>query len=283
MLERAISGAVFVAIVVGGLLYSQPSSIAIFLIIGLGCLWEFQKLLFDTTDPYFGLRRYSQLFVALILFLPIYINLGAIYIDDLTTQVMYNHAWWRPILACFLVCSGLMIATELFLKSATPFVNMALWIFGLVYCMVPVLLLSDLAGSFVDYEPYIALAPFLLIWTNDTMAYLTGRAVGHTPFFPRISPKKTWEGTIGGVIFTVALAAFIGPKLGGWSQQGWILAAVIVGIFGTLGDLVESMLKRSVGVKDSGSIMPGHGGFLDRFDSFIFAVPFLWVVSPWLR
>ncbi len=283
MLERTISGVVFVAVMVGGLLSGHLTGMIILLVLGLGCLWEFQKLLFDTTEPYFKVRRYSQLIVALFFFLAVNFQIDAKFFSDLNPEAAHaQDGWWRFLCACFLLGLCFMTITELFLKSTKPFVNLALWLFGLIYCMSPVLLLSHLAGNPTNYKPFIALAPFLLIWTNDTMAYLTGRALGRTPFFPRISPKKTWEGTIGGVVFTVALAALIGPKLGGWSQQGWIVAALIVGVFGTLGDLAESMLKRSVGVKDSGSIMPGHGGFLDRFDSFIFAMPLIWVFSPWL-
>jgi phosphatidate cytidylyltransferase len=117
-----------------------------------------------------------------------------------------------------------------------------------------------------------------LNWINDTFAYLTGSLIGKTPFFPRISPKKTWEGTLGGIFFTVIIAWGISYYLNVYTPNQWVAIAASVAIFGTLGDLIESMLKRSVGVKDSGNIMPGHGGFLDRFDSFVFLLPFVWIV-----
>jgi phosphatidate cytidylyltransferase len=281
MLERAISGAVFVGIVLGAIWYGPYTLWILMTIVALGCLWEFQKLLFDQNDAHLGLRRFLQIGLAALFCFVFFYHMASAHHTDSSYQFQYTN--WQGVwqIAVGLIWLGLTL--ELFLKHSNPFGQMAIWVFGLVYCLFPVLMYSQIAGGIADYLAIIALAPFLLIWTNDTMAYLTGRAIGRTPFFPRISPKKTWEGTIGGVAFTVILAAFIGPKLGGWSQSGWMLAATIVGIFGTLGDLVESMLKRSVGVKDSGNIMPGHGGFLDRFDSFIFAAPFLWVVAPYLK
>lgn len=121
----------------------------------------------------------------------------------------------------------------------------------------------------------IPLALILLIWTNDTMAYITGSFIGKTPF-SQISPKKTWEGTIGGVVFTVLSVVILSYAnwLPGLSLQDWIVLALLAAIIGTIGDLVESKLKRMANVKDSGNIMPGHGGALDRFDSLLAALPF---------
>ncbi len=105
-----------------------------------------------------------------------------------------------------------------------------------------------------------------------------GSQIGKTPFFPRISPKKTWEGTLGGMVCTFLVAGLFSYWMPVFTFSEWMALAAVVAVFGTVGDLVESMLKRSMGVKDSGSIMPGHGGFLDRFDSFIFVLPFAWLV-----
>jgi phosphatidate cytidylyltransferase len=114
----------------------------------------------------------------------------------------------------------------------------------------------------------------LLTWMNDTGAYLVGSNFGRRMLFPRISPKKTWEGTIGGVVITFITAASFCAFSGELRLFDWMVLAAFVSVFGTLGDLVESMLKRSVGVKDSGNLLPGHGGVLDRFDAFIFVLPF---------
>jgi phosphatidate cytidylyltransferase len=132
------------------------------------------------------------------------------------------------------------------------------------------------------YTPYIIIGSFILIWINDTFAYIVGKTMGRHKLFERISPKKTIEGFFGGMVFTIIGAyilsqfdIFLNPIF--HSALIWIGAAVILVIFGTLGDLVESQLKRKAGVKDSGNIMPGHGGILDRLDSIIFAIPFLFL------
>ena len=114
----------------------------------------------------------------------------------------------------------------------------------------------------------------LLTWINDTAAYLVGSQIGKHKLFPRISPKKTWEGSIGGGVFTLILAGVLGYIFEEQSVVQWLILGVIVVIFGSIGDLIESMLKRSYNIKDSGTILPGHGGLLDRFDAFIFLVPF---------
>ncbi|MEO0775984.1 MAG: phosphatidate cytidylyltransferase, partial [Bacteroidota bacterium] len=114
----------------------------------------------------------------------------------------------------------------------------------------------------------------LLTWSNDTAAYLVGSRIGKTPLFPRISPKKTWEGSLGGVVITFLIAFLISQWFREHSTKQWLVLAGIVAIFGSTGDLVESMLKRSENIKDSGNLLPGHGGVLDRFDAFIFLLPF---------
>jgi phosphatidate cytidylyltransferase len=121
----------------------------------------------------------------------------------------------------------------------------------------------------------IILGFFILIWSNDTFAYLVGRSVGKTKLFQRISPGKTWEGTVGGVICTQGIAYALSIYFTELEPIHWHVVAVIVSVFGTLGDLVESMFKRSLGVKDSGNILPGHGGILDRFDAVLVAAPFV--------
>jgi phosphatidate cytidylyltransferase len=164
-------------------------------------------------------------------------------------------------------------------------------LFGLIYITMPVLMLIDLwmkpmimKGDFpfILYQYIFPCIIIFSIWINDTMAYVVGSLIGKTPF-SKISPKKTWEGTIGGAILCVVAMYFIGMifNAGGWLHQNKLyqiaIIAALCAIFGTIGDLFESKLKRMAGVKDSGSIMPGHGGFLDRFDSLLFAAPIVWV------
>jgi phosphatidate cytidylyltransferase len=144
-------------------------------------------------------------------------------------------------------------------------------LFGLLYITLPLLLLIHLRGQdrntiLGDWGWMVPLGLILSIWINDTMAYLVGSWIGRTPL-STISPKKTWEGTIGGTVLCIAIMSLLGLTA----------IAAIAAVFGTLGDLLESKLKRAANVKDSGTIMPGHGGFLDRFDSLLIATPFVWI------
>ena len=162
-------------------------------------------------------------------------------------------------------------------------------LFGMIYITMPILMMMNLgiewriytAGNTneIIYDRLIPCSILFSIWINDTMAYLVGSFIGKTPL-TKISPKKTWEGTIGGIalcIVTIALLGYYIPAAKVIAVRHWIAIAALCAIFGTIGDLFESKLKRKADVKDSGSFMPGHGGFLDRFDSLLFAVPAVWV------
>lgn len=162
-------------------------------------------------------------------------------------------------------------------KHFAPFVNLI----GVLYVALPFSLLNYLVfSSSGEYEPLNLLGVILLIWTNDSFAYFTGSMIGKNKLFERISPGKTWEGFIGGFLFCLGMGVLIGMYLG--NVPKWMLFAVIMSVFGTIGDLVESHMKRLAGIKDSGKILPGHGGVLDRFDALIFATPFIFVVDLFL-
>lgn len=175
------------------------------------------------------------------------------------------------------------ILKKIYIKNYVPFLFL-----GLPYITLPILILIDLRTNWSGLEvSKIAIGialPLLIIfsiWINDTMAYLVGSLIGKTPFSP-ISPKKTWEGTIGGAILCVLIIGFGFPKFIAFFydthlENSCFVIAAICAIFGTIGDLLESKLKRLANIKDSGSIMPGHGGFLDRFDSLLIATPFVWL------
>ena len=155
---------------------------------------------------------------------------------------------------------------------------------GFIYILIPIFSIALLGiksqGDNIQLDSLFPAAIFFSIWINDTMAYIVGSFIGKTPF-SKISPKKTWEGTIGGAILCVVAITLLFSKTSLFPNtlmlQNWIIISSLCAIFGTLGDLFESKLKRMAGVKDSGNIMPGHGGFLDRFDSFLFAAPAVWV------
>jgi phosphatidate cytidylyltransferase len=182
----------------------------------------------------------------------------------------------------------LIMVIELYRKQEKPFDSIAHTFFSVLYTAIPFSMFqfsafsrsglhSILPHEKIVFSPGIIIGFFLLIWANDTGAYLSGVSFGKHKLMERISPKKTWEGFIGG-LFTAALIAWL---LSGWlgvvSTFEWVIIALIVSVAGTYGDLIESMLKRSTGVKDSGTILPGHGGFLDRFDSAIISFPLVYL------
>jgi phosphatidate cytidylyltransferase len=184
----------------------------------------------------------------------------------------------------------LIFIIELYRNRPQPIPNIAFTILGIIYIAVPFTLLHELAyfknfefGSEYSYD--ILLGYFFVLWANDTGAYFVGRSLGKHKLFPRISPKKTWEGSIGGAIFGLLvgyLNYLLFPDLG---LIIWMSLAAIVVLFGSLGDLVESLFKRSLDIKDSGKLLPGHGGVLDRFDGIFISAPmvytFLRIISVW--
>lgn len=197
---------------------------------------------------------------------------------------------WLPLkgfLVLIPVISIVMVA-ELFRKAERPFDSLAHTFFSILYTAVPFSMfpfsafnqtglepLIQMDG--VQFSPGIMIGFFLLLWTNDTGAYLVGSLIGKHPLFERISPKKSWEGFFGGLILTLIVARLLSGWLGVVDTTGWMIISFIASVAGTLGDLLESMLKRSHGLKDSGNVMPGHGGFLDRFDSVVVAFPLVYL------
>ena len=182
----------------------------------------------------------------------------------------------------------LTMILELYSTQDRPFESLAHTFFPLIYTVIPFSLFpfaafsrhgleSLLPHGEIIFSPGIIIGFFLLIWANDTGAYLAGISFGRTRLMERVSPKKTWEGFFGGISASILVAWLLSHWFGVVSTAGWIAVSVIISVAGTYGDLIESMLKRSAGVKDSGSIMPGHGGFLDRFDSTIISFPLVYL------
>jgi len=183
---------------------------------------------------------------------------------------------------------SVVIVIELYRKSDRPFDSLAHTYFSILYTVIPFSMIpfsaffreglsSLLPQDLIQFSPGIIIGFFILLWTNDTAAYLVGITVGKRRLLERISPKKSWEGFLGGVVVTAGMGYLISGWLGVVARADWVIIALIVSVAGTYGDLVESMLKRSTGVKDSGTIMPGHGGFLDRFDSLVLSFPLVYL------
>ncbi len=183
---------------------------------------------------------------------------------------------------------AIIMIIELYRRQEKPFDSLAHTMFSIIYTALPFSLFPFSAfgregiNSIIPYEgsifsPGIVIGFFLLLWVNDTGAYITGITLGKHRLMERISPKKSWEGFAGGIIFSVLSALLLSGLLGVLDTREWIIVALIVAVSGTLGDLIESMLKRSTGIKDSGAIMPGHGGFMDRFDSTLLSFPLVFL------
>lgn len=271
---RTISAIVFGIIMMAGLMMNEWSFFILFTIIQFGCLNEYIKLMGLIYPEYHTLaptHRWGLLLVGIVMMMvlsPNTLSINGYSIKYIGSQIL-------PVLLVT------MVAGELYFKKYN-LQNVAISFFGLIYIPMCLSLMFQLRAFmvntfFINWAFSIPLLLIVTIWINDTMAYIVGSFIGKRPL-SSISPNKTWEGTIAGIIISVALVTKV---LGTWIpiQEKYIfLMSLVAAIAGTFGDLFESKIKRMAGVKDSGSMMPGHGGFLDRFDSILFAVPFVWLV-----
>ncbi len=279
---RALTAIVFVAIMLVGLLWNEWSFLILFSIIHFGCWWEYLKLTEKIHSTSF--HPYTKLGLMVMGYgIMLWFCSPAYHISGYGLKENIS----LPVSAAGF---GLLL-TGIFQKNLINVKAFGYAVLGLLYISLCWGLMMDLYGIknnnpalYKDSNLYLIYFPLLVIvcmWINDTMAYLVGSLIGKTPL-SKISPKKTWEGTIGGIALCAIVMGFVGFICDDWFVFGqslsfWILFSLIAAITGTLGDLVESKLKRSAGVKDSGSLMPGHGGFLDRFDSLLLATPFVWI------
>ncbi|HTL07107.1 MAG TPA: phosphatidate cytidylyltransferase [Chitinophagaceae bacterium] len=276
---RAGTAAIFVVVMLGGLLWNYWSFFLLFSVIHFGCWIEYQQLVSKIDPGYKNISPFHQYGVMLAGWcMMLYFTHDSFNILGIKLSAI---GWWLGIIAVFV-----LPITELLFSKQVELKNIGHSAFGLLYISLSLALLMHLRGmgmvrkggdSFADINGFVLpLGILAAVWINDTMAYLVGSFIGKTPF-SSISPKKTWEGTIGGAILCIVVIALLGRWSAVYQATDWICIAAIVAVFGVLGDLFESKLKRMAGVKDSGSIMPGHGGFLDRFDSLLMVSPFVWL------
>jgi phosphatidate cytidylyltransferase len=270
---RTLTAIVFVAVMAVGLLWNQWSFFVLFSLVHWGAWIEYQKLVSRFNPDYAninGFHRWGIIaagWLLMLFFTNAELQIGGVRLNEV--------AWWLGLL--FLVVFPLVqffAARSFFLK------NIIYSIAGLIYISLSLALLMDLRTRWTE-EAYNTLGltlPLLTIftlWINDTMAYIVGSLIGKTPL-SKVSPKKTWEGTIGGAILAVVVMSLLAHYTGRLPVVHTAIIAALAATAGTYGDLFESKLKRMAGVKDSGTIMPGHGGFLDRFDSLLFASTIVW-------
>ena len=259
IVQRAITGAIFVAVLVLCIVFGGFYFHILFGIIGVVGLNEF-----------YGLFKKSQVKPNTSLG----IVLGTLFY--LFASWAFSYESWQPFYhGLILLGFPLLALAELSRKKKHPFENIGVTILGIVYVVLPLVLLNWMMwdNQVKDWSNYVpVLSIFILVWTSDTFAYLVGSKIGKHKLFERISPKKSWEGFFGGLIFACIVGGVIGYFNGGMYFQYMVLG-IIIAIFGTIGDLIESMLKRSLNIKDSGNILPGHGGILDRIDAVLYVVP----------
>jgi phosphatidate cytidylyltransferase len=281
---RSLTAVVFVVVMLTGLLWNHWSFFILFSIIHFGCWTEFQKLIGLIDPDYTTITPFHKYGVKLAGWcLMLYFTNDQFLIFGIR---LHELGWWLGLLFIFV----LPIIELLFAKEIMP-KNIGYSAIGLLYISLAWGLMMDLRTSFITptknidfltpngWAKVIPCGLIFSIWINDTMAYVVGSLIGKTPF-SKISPKKTWEGTVGGAILCIAVIALLGyfiAPANGYHVIHWIAIAAIAAVIGTAGDLLESKLKRVANVKDSGQIMPGHGGFLDRFDSLLLAIPFVWL------
>lgn len=267
MRQRTITAFFFAAVMLGGVYGGKYTFFALFAVIATGSAWELGQLTFQSEDKHIMLRK----MVLSVLATSFFSIVGGAYLGILPAI---------PLMAFMVIplLFAVLATLELFLSGKHPMQNIGIYLLSIFYIALPLALLSTISYELKAYHPHRILGLLLLVWTNDTGAYLAGRAFGKHKLFERISPKKTWEGTFGGAALTVMVAWGLSHLISDFSLAQWLALSMVAAIGSNLGDLVESMLKRSVGVKDSGSLLPGHGGFLDRFDAFIFCLPFFWLV-----
>ena len=269
LVVRGISGIGLIVVVFGGILWSQWSLGALLLLMLVGGVVELFNLVEkQNLQP----QRALGLIACVVLF---GLNF-ALVSDDI--QVLYGGAKYMiPLLAFLLLIIPLMFICELYRKQANPAANIATSILPLFYVALPLslLLYMPIIGR-ETWNPWVLIAYISIVWANDVFAYLTGIAFGRHRLFERLSPKKSWEGFFGGLVGAVVAAVVVAHLLGD-APLKWVGLAVVVVVTAVLGDLVESMFKRAAEVKDSGVLIPGHGGVLDRFDALLLSAPFVFV------
>lgn len=262
-IQRTITGIVFVAVLVGCILGGPIPFTILFALISALTIREFGSIVGKSGEVIIN-KSICMLAGVFLFFGFAYLGVAP---GDSSVLIPY----------LFLVIY--LLVSELYLKRKNPLHNWAYTMMSQMYIALPFALLNVLAfhtnvtGSASEYNPILPLSIFIFNWVNDTGAYCTGVLFGKHRLFERISPKKSWEGSIGGAVFCV-IAAFVMAHFFPFLSLGvWVGLGLVIVVFGTWGDLTESLLKRTLGIKDSGNILPGHGGMLDRFDSSLMAIP----------
>ena len=267
LLIRSLTGILFVVIMVGGILYSPFTCGLLFMVITVLTIWEFTGLVNTRNDVL--VPRLISTTAGWVFYVAFFT-----YAMGAAQSGLLFALWWLNI--------AYILIAELYMKRENPLNNWAFALMSQLYIALPFSLLSLLLfrPDFVEVSSlgsragaYLILSIFIFLWCSDSGAYCCGSLFGRHKLFPSVSPGKTWEGSVGGGVVTVAVSQLLAVYLPVLTPLQWAGFALIVVVFGTWGDLIESLFKRRLGVKDSGHILPGHGGMMDRFDSSLLAIP----------
>lgn len=266
---RTITGAIFVIVIIGSVLLNHWVFAFLFLLIALAGYYEFLRIAkaLNSSPPVIE----GFIFSALVYILIVGWNFGM-----LPERVLYS----------LFLFPFIIVTLELSRNSTTPLMNIATTVLGIIWVVVPLALLNGFFNLTEEYkwrEVGLLLGFFLILWIYDSGAYIFGSIFGRHRILERISPKKSWEGFAGGAAAGLLIAYIISASFTEFSSLEWLLIGFVIIITGTIGDLAESMFKRNAGIKDSGRILPGHGGILDRFDAVFLAAPAVYIVVRLLR
>nr|WP_299388420.1 phosphatidate cytidylyltransferase [Allomuricauda sp.] len=256
ILRRGITGVIYVVLLMGTVFLSSDAFDFLFMVFGLACLYEFKRIV--------HLRNY-YVYVA-------YLALWWAFIYFVQDKVLING------LMLLTITVDLALIAFLFSKKAGEFNTLQKFVIAVLYLGGGCIFLTMIPYKQEGFSQFLIVGIFILIWVNDTFAYLVGRTLGRTKLYPAVSPKKTVEGSVGGLIFALLAAYFLANYEPSLTLTEWLVLATVIVIAGSLGDLLESKFKRLANVKDSGAILPGHGGIWDRLDSLVFAAPFAYLV-----
>ncbi len=255
ILRRSLTGAVYIILLLSAVFLSSDAFDFLFMTFGLACLYEYKRLVH--LKGYYIFAAYLGLWWAFI--------------------YLVKDQWAINILMLLTIIVDIALLIFLFSQKKVHFSLLQKYLIGLFYIGGGCIFLTMIPYKSDAFAKLLIMGIFVLIWVNDSFAYLVGKTIGRTKLYTAVSPKKTVEGTLGGYIFALIAAYIMATQEALISSAQWMILATVIVIMGSLGDLVESKLKRMAGVKDSGAILPGHGGMLDRLDSLVFAAPFAYL------
>lgn len=265
LLKRSVSGIVYIALIIGAVLWGPVGVLILSCLFSLAAVYEIDGLILKNTSgrwrKYWIIDTLAIIFLLLFFFFSAIDSIGLIFLFLLILTFLYR------------------VCVQLFGNDKNPVKEIATSSFSFLYMSIPFVCFILLSYTL---SPWVLLAQISLIWINDTGAYLIGCTLGRHRLYEAVSPKKSWEGFIGGIVFCVGASVgyyFCTKNLMPVSVFGWIVTGISVSVIATIGDLFESMIKRSIGVKDSGKLIPGHGGILDRIDSLSFVLPLLFILT----